>query len=91
MPPARTRSTSAVYEVVNLYDDANAYVLQGEALKVERPSARNYLGEVFATQRDANYMELVTGDHGRSGGQYDIWTGGVLTDRRGRLPATALR
>jgi hypothetical protein len=62
------------FEVVNIYEDANAYVLQGEALKVERPSARNYLGEVFATQRDANYMELVSGDHGRSGGQYDIWT-----------------
>jgi hypothetical protein len=34
---------------------------------------RNYLGEVFATQRDANYMELAQGDRGRSGGQYDIW------------------
>ena len=40
---------------------------------VERPAFRNYLGEVFATQRDANYMELVQGDHSRSGGQYDIW------------------
>jgi hypothetical protein len=40
---------------------------------VERPAFRNYLGEVFATQRDANYMELAQGDHSRSGGQYDIW------------------
>jgi hypothetical protein len=62
------------FEVINIYQDANAYTLQGEALKVERPAMRNYLGEVFATQRDANYMELVEGDHGRSGGQYDIWT-----------------
>jgi hypothetical protein len=34
---------------------------------------RNYLGEVAATQRDSNYQELVAGDLGRSGGQYDIW------------------
>jgi hypothetical protein len=61
------------YTLVNLYQDKNAYVLQGEASTVERPSFRNYLGEVFATQRDANYMELAQGDHSRSGGQYDIW------------------
>lgn len=61
------------YTLINLYEDANAYVLQGEASKVERPAFRNYLGEVFETQRDANYMELVQGDRSRSGGQYDIW------------------
>jgi hypothetical protein len=47
--------------------------LKGEASSVERPAFRNYLGEVFATQRDANYMELAQGDRSRSGGQYDIW------------------
>ena len=61
------------YTLINIYEDANAYVLQGEAETVERPAIRNYLGEVFATQRDANYMELAQGDRGRSGGQYDIW------------------
>lgn len=61
------------YTIVNLYKDANAYNLKGEASSVERPAFRNYLGEVFATQRDENYMELVQGDRGRSGGQYDIW------------------
>lgn len=61
------------YTVVNLYKDKNAYVLQGDASSVERPAQRNYLGEVFATQRDSNAMELIQGDHGRSGGQYDIW------------------
>jgi hypothetical protein len=61
------------YTLINIYQDRNAYSLQGEASSVERPAFRNYLGEVFATQRDANYMELVQGDHGRSGGQYDIW------------------
>jgi hypothetical protein len=61
------------YTIINLYKDANAYTLKGEASSVERPAIRNYLGEVFATQRDANYMELAQGDHNRSGGQYDIW------------------
>jgi hypothetical protein len=61
------------YTVINLYEDKNAYTLKGEASNVERPSFRNYLGEVFATQRDENYMELTQGDHSRSGGQYDIW------------------
>jgi len=61
------------YTVVNLYQDKNAYVLRGEASTVERPAFRNYLGEVFATQRDQNYMELAQGDRTRSGGQYDIW------------------
>jgi hypothetical protein len=61
------------YTVINLYKDDNAYVLKGEASNVERPAFRNYLGEVFATQRDANYMELAQGDKSRSGQQYDIW------------------
>jgi hypothetical protein len=61
------------YTIINLYRDTNAYTLAGEASTVERPAFRNYLGEVFATQRDANYMELAQGDRSRSGGQYDIW------------------
>ena len=61
------------YTLINLYADDNAYALKGEASRVERPAFRNYLGEVTATQRDMNYMELVQGDHSRSGQQYDIW------------------
>jgi hypothetical protein len=61
------------YTIINIYKDANAYTLKGEALSVERPAFRNYLGEVFATQRDANYMELTQGDRSRSGAQFDIW------------------
>jgi hypothetical protein len=61
------------YTIVNLYQDKNAYMLRGDAATVERPAVRNYLGEVFATQRDGNYMELAQGEKTRSGGQYDIW------------------
>jgi hypothetical protein len=58
---------------IDLYAAKNAYAIQGEALSVERPAIRDYLGQVFATQRDANHQELAQGDRGRSGGQYDIW------------------
>ncbi len=61
------------YTVINLYSDKNAYALQGQAVSIERPAMRNYLGEISATQRDENYAELAAGDRGRSGGQYDIW------------------
>jgi len=61
------------YTLINLYQDKNAFTLRGDSLNVERPAFRNYLGEVFATQRDENYMELAQGDRSRSGGQYDIW------------------
>ncbi|WP_394763346.1 hypothetical protein [Phenylobacterium sp.] len=61
------------YTVINLYKDKNAYELKGQAANEERPASRNYLGEVFQTQRDVNHLELALGDHSRSGGQYDIW------------------
>jgi hypothetical protein len=61
------------YTVIDLYKDKNAYVLEGDHRSVERPAFRNYLGEVFATQRDINSYELALGDRGRSGEQYDIW------------------
>ncbi len=60
------------YTDMNSYQDPNAYILKGEALSVERPEMRDYLGELFATQRDATYRELSAGDRGRAGGQHDI-------------------
>jgi hypothetical protein len=61
------------YTVINIYKDSNAYTLPGQVHSIERPAIRNYLGEMFATQRDANDMELALGDRSRSTGQYDIW------------------
>ncbi len=73
------------YTIINLYQDKNAYALKGEASSVERPAIRNYLGEVFATQRDANYMELAQGDHSRSGRSIRYLAGGIRA-RRERRP-----
>ena len=61
------------YTTINLYDDTNAFFLQGAHKQVPQPSMRNYLGQTLAQQRDNNAYELALGDHGRSGEQYDIW------------------
>lgn len=58
---------------INLYEDRNAFVEPGLVEGIERPAMRDWLGLTLATQREANRMELVLGDRGRSGQQYDIW------------------
>jgi hypothetical protein len=58
---------------INLYQDKNAFVVEGPHRSVEQPGMRDYLGHVTATQRDLNSYELALGTHGRSGEQYDIW------------------
>jgi hypothetical protein len=61
------------YTNIDLYKDDSAYVLHGQVHDVERPAIRDDMGEVYATQRDANYQERALGEKGRSTGQYDIW------------------
>lgn len=61
------------YSAVNIYDDENAYRMKGDFTTVERPAYRDYLGNITVTMEDENHMELVIGDKGRSGGQWDIW------------------
>ena len=61
------------YSAVNIYDDDNAYRMQGDFTTVERPAYRDYLGNITVTMEDENHMELVIGDRSRSGGQWDIW------------------
>jgi len=61
------------YITVNVYEDRNAYEMEGPFNSILRPEGRDWLGHIRATMRDSNHMELVLGVHGRSGGQYDIW------------------
>ncbi|MGD8977287.1 MAG: hypothetical protein PVG91_06750 [Gammaproteobacteria bacterium] len=58
---------------VDIYEDDNAYHLQGPFQRVYRPGHRDYLGHVTATLQDYNHLELVLGSRGRSGEQFDIW------------------
>jgi len=61
------------YTTVNLYDDKNAFHMQGAHAHVEQPAMRDYLGRTFATVAGVNQYELALGTHSRSGEQFDIW------------------
>src|SRR5689334_14102158 len=61
------------YQIVNIYDDPNAYWVDHGWMRVERPSQRHPDGNIEAMMKDENWSELVQGDHSRSGGQWDIW------------------
>jgi hypothetical protein len=62
------------YALVNIYEDENAYFLEGEWKRIERPRSRTTLGQVTATLRQVQQKEHVLGTKGRSGGQRDIWS-----------------
>ncbi|MGD9344837.1 MAG: alpha/beta hydrolase-fold protein [Candidatus Aminicenantes bacterium] len=61
------------HQVVNIYEEPNAYYKEYDWMKVERPSCRMTDGNIRFTMKDENYYELAIGDKSRSGGQWDIW------------------
>ncbi len=61
------------YTTVNIYQDNNAYTYPAEWKQALRPGWRDSLGRVEATVEDLNHLELVLGEHSRSGDQFDIW------------------
>lgn len=61
------------YCLVNIYEDSNAYYLEGPFQRVKRPGHRDYLGNVNLTLEDYNHLELALGTKSRSGDQWDIW------------------
>jgi hypothetical protein len=61
------------YMNIDLYNDRNAFYLQGAHKRVAQPAMRDYLGHTLITTEDNNAYELALGDHGRSGEQFDIW------------------
>ena len=61
------------YQMVNVYEDLNAYETDGEWVRVERPNARRPDGAVVSTIRQEMYYERAVGPNGRSGGQWAIW------------------
>lgn len=61
------------YTVVNIYEDENAYVINGDHRKLLRPGIRDYLGHVKTSLKGMNYRELALGTKSRSGQQWDIW------------------
>jgi hypothetical protein len=61
------------FQIVNIYEDANAYELDHGWIQVERPSNRRADGNVQFTMRQEGHFELAVADRSRSGGQWAIW------------------
>ena len=61
------------HQLVNIYEQNNAYYTEHDWLKVERPSARFTDGNLIWTIKQENDWEVAAGPNGRSGGQWDIW------------------
>jgi len=60
-------------EGYNIYEDENAYQRTTGWITVPIPNSRETDGSIRTTSRQRNYYELVSGTHGRSGEQQDIW------------------
>lgn len=61
------------YMLINLYEDKNAFYLQGTHKRVPQPATRGPLGHTKMTLEDDCTYEAALGSHGRSGEQLDIW------------------
>jgi len=61
------------FQIVNVYEDANAYELDRGWITVERPGSRRPDGNVHYTMRQEGHFELAVADRSRSGGQWAIW------------------
>lgn len=61
------------YQSVNIYDDPNAFWMEGEWGNVPRAEMRDSKGNIQATMEPAVRREEVMGTHGRSTEQFGIW------------------
>jgi hypothetical protein len=61
------------FQMINIYEDKNAYLPPFSPLKIERPLGRSVEGQVLMTVRQFRQMELVKGTNGRSGDQLDAF------------------
>jgi len=61
------------YQVVNLYEDQDAYYIEHEWTRVPRGAERDTSGNLTFTQEQENLYEEAVGDRFRSGGQWAIW------------------
>lgn len=61
------------HQIVNIYNDPNAYWIDQEWTRIERPNQRRPDGNIQSMMKDENWYELTVADKSRSGGQWDIW------------------
>jgi hypothetical protein len=61
------------HQLVNIYEDENAYFTGGDWVFNEVPSCRSTHGDVYFTVEQENLYELACGTNSKSGGQWDVW------------------
>jgi hypothetical protein len=61
-------------EGVDVYADKNAFYKEYEWRRVPTINSREINGQIRQTSEERNRFELVSGTHGRSGEQLDIWS-----------------
>lgn len=61
------------YQIVDLYEDTNAYYTERDWTRVPRPGERATDGNVIYTMEQECLYEEAIGDRYRSGGQWAIW------------------
>ena len=76
------------YTVVNIYEDKNAYFVEGPWKRVAaaRACATTSATSQRTLEADRTGCELVLGTKSRSGEQWDIWEAVYSPVGRGRLP-----
>ena len=62
-----------MYEVINIYDEKNAFYNNGDWKKTPHADGRDYYDHLQAVTEEDVHWELVLGTHGRSGDQWNIW------------------
>ena len=61
------------YEVINIYDEKNAFYINSDWKKTPHADGRNYLDHLLSVTEEDVHWELVLGTKGRSGDQWNIW------------------
>ncbi|HEY7236279.1 MAG TPA: alpha/beta hydrolase-fold protein [Gemmatimonadaceae bacterium] len=62
-----------MYEVINIYDEKNAFYNNGDWKKTPHADGRDYYDHLLSVTEEDVHWELVLGTHGRSGDQWNIW------------------
>jgi hypothetical protein len=61
------------YEVINIYEEKNAFYINSDWKKTPHPDGRDYRGHLQSVTEEDVHWELVLGTKGRSGDQWNIW------------------
>jgi len=61
------------YEIIDIYNDTNAYFMESDWKRTPKPSGRNWLGHPKVTVEEDSHWERVLGTKSRSGEQWAIW------------------